>query len=44
MLKIFIPWQGGVNDGPLELIDMNQTKQYLVDLGDIFLCKLNICT
>ena len=45
MLKIFIPMAKiGVNDGPLELIDMNQTKQYLVgDLGDIFLCKLNIC-
>ncbi len=45
MLKIFIPMSEiGMNDGPLELIDINQTKQYLVgDLGDIFLCKLNIC-
>jgi hypothetical protein len=45
MLKIFIPMSEiGMNDGPLELIDLNQTKQYLTgDLGDIFLCKLNIC-
>ena len=45
MLKVFIPMEEiGMNDGPLELIDINQTKQYLVgDLGDIFLCKLNIC-
>ena len=45
MLKVFIPMSEiGMNDGPLELIDINQTKQYLVgDLGDIFLCKLNIC-
>ena len=45
MLKVFIPMSEiGMNDGPLELIDINQIKQYLVgDLGDIFLCKLNIC-
>ncbi len=45
MLKVFIPMSGiGINDGPLELIDINQRKQYLVgDLGDIFLCKLNVC-
>ena len=45
MLKLFIPMTKiGMNDGPLELIDINQKKQYLVgDLGDIFLCKLNVC-
>ena len=45
MLKIFIPMSKiGMNDGPLELIDKNQTKHFLVgDLGEIFLCKLNIC-
>ena len=45
MLKVFIPLTKiGMNDGPLELIDINQRKQYLVgDLGDIFLCKLNVC-
>ena len=45
MLKVFIPMSEiGMNDGPLELIDINQIKQYLVGgLGDIFLCKLNIC-
>ena len=45
MLKVFIPLTKiGINDGPLELIDINQRKQYLVgDLGDIFLCKLNVC-
>ena len=47
-----------MSDGPLELIDMNQTKQYLIKkknieeakktyfiggLGDVFLCKLNVC-
>ena len=45
MLKVFIPMSEiGMNDGPLEIIDINQTKRYLVgDLGVIFLCKLNIC-
>jgi hypothetical protein len=45
MLKVFIPMaEIGMNDGPLELIDINKKKQYLVgDLGVIFLCKLNIC-
>jgi len=45
MLKIFIPMSEiGMNHGPLELIDINQRKQYLVGgLGDIFLCKLNVC-
>ncbi len=45
MLKVFILLSKiGMNDGPLELIDTNQIKQYLVgDLGDIFLCKLNVC-
>ena len=45
MLKLFIPLSKiSMNDGPLELIDFNQTKQYLVgDLGDVFLCKLNLC-
>ena len=45
MLKVFIPMaEIGMNDGPLELIDNNKKKQYLVgDLGVIFLCKLNIC-
>ena len=45
MLKIFIPMSNiGMSDGPLELIDIKKTKQYLVgDLGVIFLCKLNIC-
>ena len=41
MLKLIIPTTKiGMNDGPLELIDINQKKQCLVrDLGDIFLCK-----
>lgn len=45
MLKVFILLSKiGMNDGPLEIIDANQTKRYLVgDLGDIFLCKLNVC-
>tara|TARA_A100001035_G_C27726796_1_gene474782 strand:- start:253 stop:1002 length:750 start_codon:yes stop_codon:yes gene_type:complete len=45
MLKVFIPMKKiGINDGPLELIDINKKKQYLVGgFGDIFLCKLNIC-
>ena len=59
MLKIFIPMSNiGINDGPLVLLDINQTKQYLLKrksiedvekiclvggLGDIFLCKLNLC-
>ena len=59
MLKIFIPMSNiGIDDGPLELMDINQTKQYLLKkktikdtkkiyliggLGDIFLCKLNVC-
>ena len=45
MLKIFIPMSEiGMNDGPLELIDIKQKIRYLVgDLGDIFLCKLNVC-
>ena len=45
MLKVFIPMSViDINDGPLELIDISRTKQYLVgDLGDIFLCKLNVC-
>ena len=45
MLKVFIPMTKiGMNDGPLELIDINKKKQYLVGgLGDIFLCKLNVC-
>ena len=45
MLKIFIPMSEiGMKDGPLELIDTNRRKQYLVGvLGDVFLCKLNIC-
>ena len=45
MLKVFIPMTKiGMNDGPLELIDINQKIQYLVgDMGDIFLCKLNVC-
>ncbi len=45
MLKLFIPMSEiGMNDGPLELIDINRKKQYLVGgLGDIFLCKLNVC-
>ena len=43
MLKVFIPMSKiGMNDGPLELIDKNQTKHYLVgDLGHIFLCKFS---
>ena len=46
MLKLFIPMSEiRMNDGPLELIDINQKIQYLVgDLGDIFLCKLNVCS
>ena len=46
MLKIFIPMSEiGMNDGPLELIDIKQKIRYLVgDLGDIFLCKLNVCS
>ncbi len=45
MLKVFIPMaEIGMNDGPLELIDTNKKKQYLIgDLGVIFLCKLKIC-
>ena len=45
MLKVFIPMSEiGMNDGPLEIIDINKKKQYLVGgLGDIFLCKLNVC-
>ena len=45
MLKVFIPMEEiCMNDGPLELIDINKKKQYLVGgLGVIFLCKLNIC-
>ena len=59
LLKIFIPMSNiGINDGPLELLDINQTKEYLRnrqsldkskkiylvgDLGDVFLCKLNLC-
>ena len=45
MLKVFIPMTKiGINDGPLELIDINKKKQYLVGgFGDIFLCKLNVC-
>ena len=59
MLKIFIPMSHiGINNGPLVLLDINQTKEYLLkrksienaekiylmgDLGDIFLCKLNLC-
>ena len=45
MLKVFIPMTKiGMNDGPLELIDINKKKQYLVGgFGDIFLCKLNVC-
>ena len=45
MLKIFIPMSEiSMNDGPLELIDINKRKKYLIgDLGDIFLCKLNVC-
>ena len=44
-LKVFIPMSDiGMNDGPLELIDINKKKQYLIgDLGVVFLCKLNIC-
>ena len=43
-LKVFIPLSDtGMNDGPLELIDINKKKQYLIgDLGVVFLCKLNI--
>ena len=59
MLKVFIPMSEiEMSDGPLELIDMNQTKEYLIKkknieeakktyfvggLGDVFLCKLNVC-
>ena len=59
MLKIFIPMSNiGINDGPLELLGLNETKQFLMKridiestekfylmggLGDIFLCKLNLC-
>ena len=45
MLKLFIPMSEiGMNDGPLELIDISQQIQYLVGvLGDVFLCKLNVC-
>ncbi len=45
MLKVFIPMADiGMNDGPLELIDINQKKRYLVGgIGDVFLCKLNVC-
>ena len=45
MLKVFIPMTKiGINDGPLELIDINKKKQSLVGgFGDIFLCKLNVC-
>ena len=45
MLKVFIPLSEiGKNDGPLELIDKNQKKRYLVGgIGDVFLCKLNVC-
>ena len=59
MLKIFIPMSNiGINDGPLVLLDINETKEYLFkrksidntkkiylmgDLGEIFLCKLNLC-
>ena len=59
MLKIFIPMSKiGINDGPLELLSVKETKHYLLKrknikntekiyllggLGDIFLCKLNLC-
>ena len=59
MLKIFIPMSEiGIKDGPLELLNINQTKQNLLNLlsidyaekhyfvcslGDLFLCKLNLC-
>jgi len=45
MLKVFIPISEiGLKDGPLQLIDINHKKQYLVgDIGVIFLCKLNVC-
>ena len=33
MLKVFIPMSNiGLNDGPLELIDNNQAKQYLIEI------------
>ena len=36
MLKVFIPMSEiGMSDGPLELIDMNQTKQYLIKKKNI---------
>tara|TARA_Y100001978_G_C23653205_1_gene414574 strand:+ start:593 stop:1384 length:792 start_codon:yes stop_codon:yes gene_type:complete len=59
MLKMFIPMSNiDIENGPLELLDIHQTKKYLYkkrniddvekiylvgDLGDIFLCKLNLC-
>ena len=59
MLKVFIPLADiGINDGPLEVMSINQTKKYFVTkklnknfekfhmlgvLGDIFLCRLNLC-
>ena len=59
MLKIFLPISNiSINDGPLEVLSINQTKQYFYtkkssdefiknyfvgDLGDMFLCKLNLC-
>ena len=45
MLKVFIPMSEiGMKDGPLQLIDINHKKQYLVgEIGVIFLCKLNVC-
>ena len=59
MLKVFIPMADiGIDDGPLEVLSINQTKKYFSSqklnknlekfymlgvLGDIFLCKLNLC-
>ena len=45
MLKLFVPMSEiGMYDESLELIDISQQIQYLVGvLGDIFLCKLNVC-
>ena len=59
MLKVFIPMSEiEMNNGPLELINIKQTKRYNLKkiniederkiylvggLGDVFLCKLNVC-